>query len=159
MEDHDDTLLKQEEAMISWMKPLSDHYNRMRECYPDDQLMILFDIDGTIVDTRYMVYNALTSFDEQRGTSYFSNLNVSDSAFHEKNLDQWIENLGMHDDMRTAVLRWYKTDYWSTSAIMASHRPFAGVMDVIRWFQIQPNTHVGLNTGVMKVSNWIHCAH
>jgi len=30
---------------------------------------------------------------------------------------------------------------------MESHRPFIGVMEVIRWFQIQPKTFVGLNTG------------
>ncbi|MEN6315759.1 MAG: hypothetical protein ABFD25_16105 [Clostridiaceae bacterium] len=133
--------------MISWMKTLSDHYKRMRECYPDDQLMILFDIDGTIVDTRYTVHDILKRFDKWQGTSFFSNLEVDDISFHEKNLDQWIERLGIHENTRTAILRWYKTDYWSTSTIMSAHRPFAGVMDVIRWFQIQPNTHVGLNTG------------
>ncbi len=29
---------------------------------------------------------------------------------------------------------------------LASHRPFAGVIDVMRWFQIQPDTSVGINT-------------
>ncbi|RMD71166.1 MAG: DUF2181 domain-containing protein, partial [Gammaproteobacteria bacterium] len=28
-----------------------------------------------------------------------------------------------------------------------AHRPFYGVLEVIRWFQLQPNTFVGLNTG------------
>lgn len=133
--------------MTSWMKTLSDHYKRIRECYPDDQLMILFDIDGTIVDTRYMVYDILKRFDKWQGTSFFSNLEVDDIFFHEKNLDQWIEKFDIHENTRTAILRWYKTDYWSSSTILSAHRPFAGVMDVIRWFQIQPNTHVVLNTG------------
>ena len=30
---------------------------------------------------------------------------------------------------------------------MDAHRPFRGVMEVIRWFQAQPDTFVGLNTG------------
>lgn len=30
---------------------------------------------------------------------------------------------------------------------MRSHRPFPGVLEVIRWFQMQPRTFVGLNTG------------
>jgi hypothetical protein len=28
-----------------------------------------------------------------------------------------------------------------------THRPYAGVLEVIRWFQIQPRTSVALNTG------------
>jgi hypothetical protein len=31
--------------------------------------------------------------------------------------------------------------------VMQSHRSYRGVLEVIRWFQIQPNTFVGLNTG------------
>jgi hypothetical protein len=38
--------------MNSWMQRLSQHYDRMRRHYPDDELMILFDIDGTILDSR-----------------------------------------------------------------------------------------------------------
>ena len=31
--------------------------------------------------------------------------------------------------------------------MLAAHRPYQGVLDVIRWFQIQPDTSVALNTG------------
>jgi len=133
--------------MALWMKTLSDHYNQMRERYPDDRLMILFDIDGTIFDTRYIVYDALKTFDGQHGTAYFGSLDVADIALHEKNFDQWFEKLDLHDDIRTTIVHWFITNFWSPAAIVASQHPFAGVMDVIRWFQIQPNTYVGLNTG------------
>ena len=31
--------------------------------------------------------------------------------------------------------------------MLAAHRPYRGVLEVIRWFQLQPATFVGLNTG------------
>ena len=32
-------------------------------------------------------------------------------------------------------------------ALLAAHRPYQGVLDVIQWFQIQPDKSVALNTG------------
>ena len=34
---------------------LASHYNRARATFPNDRLIILFDLDGTIVDLRYNV--------------------------------------------------------------------------------------------------------
>jgi hypothetical protein len=42
---------------------------------------------------------------------------------------------------------WYLEHRWQPEAVLAAHRPYQGVLDVIRWFQLQPNTSVGLNTG------------
>ena len=37
-----------------WMEELASHYESARDKYPQDRLMVLFDIDGTILDTRHM---------------------------------------------------------------------------------------------------------
>jgi hypothetical protein len=37
------------------MRRLAAHYGRFRSEYPEDQLLIVFDIDGTILDMRHMV--------------------------------------------------------------------------------------------------------
>lgn len=36
---------------------------------------------------------------------------------------------------------------WSPVALAAEHRPLRGVLDVIRWFLLQPGTFVRLNSG------------
>lgn len=36
--------------MREWMKRLALHYERVKYLQPEDKLMILFDIDGTILD-------------------------------------------------------------------------------------------------------------
>ena len=38
-----------------WMTELAAHYEKIRDQYPQDRHMILFDIDGTILDSRFLV--------------------------------------------------------------------------------------------------------
>ena len=56
---------------------LASHYRRMRTEYPDDQLIVLFDVDGTIVDLRHMVLRLLREHDQKYGTSYFRALDLT----------------------------------------------------------------------------------
>jgi len=133
--------------MPSWMKRLSDHYEQMRRRRPGEELMILFDIDGTILDSRYMIHHALQSYDRAHGTEWFRALAVTDISVNESQVDLLLESMGIRDALRDDVMAWYVGRCWTPEGILRSHRPFAGVMEVIRWFQIQPRTHVGLNTG------------
>lgn len=133
--------------MNEWMHKLAGHYESIKHAYPHDKLIILFDIDGTILDMRYMILYVLRSYDRYHGTCYFRNLCIPDITFHESNINQFLREVIPEPDKWKAIGDWCRAHCWSTSAIMESHRPFAGVMEVIRWFQIQPNTFVGLNTG------------
>ncbi len=38
---------------MDWMQALSAHYRQMRERFPNDRLILLFDIDGTLFDPRF----------------------------------------------------------------------------------------------------------
>ena len=133
--------------MSSWMQRLSRHYERMRGRHPDDEVMILFDIDGTILDSRYMIHHTLQSYDRANGTDWFADLAVEDVTASESQVEQLLESMGIHSALQEGILAWYTERCWTQDNILRSHRPFAGVMDVIRWFEIQPRTHVGLNTG------------
>ncbi len=133
--------------MKNWMKKLIMHHNNMRSLYPDDRLLILFDIDGTIVDMRSMILYVLKSFDEQYETFFFKGLKINDIQVHESNIDQLLAQLHLPKDIREKVMNWCTRYLWSSENIMSSHRPFFGVMAAISWFQKQPNTFVGLNSG------------
>jgi hypothetical protein len=61
-----------------WMWELSVHYERMRRAYPDRELCIVFDIDGTILDLRFLVVHALLAYDRAHGTEYFQGLGAED---------------------------------------------------------------------------------
>ncbi len=131
----------------SWMAELASHYDKIRRIYPQDRLMIVFDIDGTILDMRYSVLHILRAFDRERGTSFFQQLGVTDITVHESQVDQLLSSMQIQPESRDEILQWYDERRWLSEYILQSHRPYAGVLEVIRWFQLQPNTFVGINTG------------
>ncbi len=129
------------------MWELALHYERMRRAYPDDELCIVFDIDGTILDVRYLVAYALVAYDRAHATEYFRGLRAEDITVHENRIDKFLEHLALPAPVRAGVLAWYAKHLWSPEAILAANRPYQGVLGVIRWFQLQPATCVALNTG------------
>jgi hypothetical protein len=133
--------------MLSWMKKLALHYEKTRKQYPNDKLMILFDIDGTILDMRYMIHYMLKAFDHHHQTHFFEILSPNQIDVHENQVDTLLARLDIPIRYHDKILCWYHEYRWSSQAILSSHRSFKGVMEVIRWFQIQPNTYVALNTG------------
>jgi phosphoglycolate phosphatase-like HAD superfamily hydrolase len=130
-----------------WMRTLAEHVDRMRSTYPDDELAIVFDIDGTIVDARHLVMHVLLSYDRVHDTNLFHGINVSDVVDHEAHVDEILSRFVMPDAVLGDVRAWYLEHVRDPEAVAASHRPFQGVLGVIRWFQLQAHTHVVLNTG------------
>ncbi|MCK4728086.1 MAG: hypothetical protein KAT27_04110, partial [Desulfobacterales bacterium] len=133
--------------MKDWMTELASYYEKTRRRYPQDRLMILFDIDGTILDMRSMILYVLQAFGRNHGNGLFRNLKVSDITVHENNVKRLLAQLPLQPEEQEKILSWYLEHRWTSTAILESHRPFRGVLEVIRWFQIQPDTYVGLNTG------------
>ena len=130
-----------------WMKKLAQHYEKMRSIYPNDRLIVLFDIDGTILDMRYMVLNVLYSYDQTHVTSYFNGLKLSDIDVHENHVESLLSRMQIPDGKAKGILDWVTGNLWTPKNLLDAHLPFSGVMEVMRWLQIQPDTYVGLNTG------------
>ncbi len=133
--------------MTNWMKKLALHYEQTRRRHPHENLMILFDIDGTILDMRFMILQVLKSYDTHHATDFFSSLTLDGITVHENQIETLLEMLQIPKKHHDSILAWYRANRWSSDAILGSHQPFTGVMEVIRWFQLQPDTFVGLNTG------------
>ena len=130
-----------------WMWELAAHYEQMRRAYPDDDLCIVFDIDGTILDMRYLVVQTLLAYDRAHGTDYFRGLHVDDVDVHETRVEDFLVARRLPAAVRAEVAAWFAGHLWTPDAVLAGTRPYAGVLGVIRWFQLQPQTVVALNTG------------
>lgn len=137
--------------MTNWMRALARHYQKKRAEFPNDRLMIVFDIDNTIIDMREMIAHVLKAYDDAHGTCLFDGLAAADLTINENQVDELLGTFDLDVATHQHVLAWYLEKRWTSEAILSSHRPFAGVMEVIRWFQMQPLTYVGLNTGRPEV--------
>lgn len=133
--------------MNNWMARLAKHYNNTRDKYPNDRILIVFDIDGTILDMRYVILHVLKAFDESHNTRHFVGLEAADIDFHEEHIQSFLDRLRISPEDQKVILEQYKRLFWSSAATFEAHRPFRGVLEVIRWLQMQPRTYVALNTG------------
>ena len=133
--------------MKNWMSELSSHYEEISRRFPKDELMIVFDVDGTILDMRYLILHVLQDFDRDHHTHFFQKLKVTDITVHENRVEDLLNEMKIGSKEKKKMLAWYEEHRWTPTAILKAHRPFPGVLETIRWFQIQPRTHIGLNTG------------
>lgn len=133
--------------MANWMHTLGSHYAHMRSTYPSDDLLIIFDIDGTIIDNRYMMHYVLHSFDRTHNTTHFQGLTPEAIHWTETRIRPMLTDMGVPDAEHAAIEAYFREHRWSDAATFNSHRPYQGVLEVMRWFQLQPRTHVALNTG------------
>jgi phosphoglycolate phosphatase-like HAD superfamily hydrolase len=129
------------------MRSLSEHYERARRRNPSDELCVVFDIDGTILDLRHLVVHVLLAYDRSRGTDHFRGVVAHDITHHEDDIDDVLASLAVPSIVRGDVAGFYRTHLWDRGSVLAASRPFEGVFGVIRWFQLQPRTHIALNTG------------
>jgi len=132
---------------MTWMRALASHYEALRRKHPADRLLLVFDVDGTIVDMRATVAHVLLGYDRAHGTRWFHGLCPDEITVHENHVEPLLASRAIPEAEAEAIRSWYRAHLWSREAVLAGHRPFRGVMEVIRWFQLQPNTAVGLNTG------------
>ena len=133
--------------MPDWMRSLARHVRAMRVAHPHDRFLVVFDIDGTILDMRHMVRHLLVAYDRDHGTDHFGDLGPGDVDVHENDVATLLRRLGLPLGERRRVLAWYLDHRWRPDAVRTAHAAYPGVMAVIRWLQLQPATAVALNTG------------
>lgn len=129
------------------MHALAAHLADVRSRHADEELCVVFDIDGTILDLRHLVVHVLLGGDRRRGTRLFHGLVADDVAHHEDAVEELLSSLDVPLADRAAIAADYRAHLWDDDAVLAASRPFEGVLGVIRWFQLQPRMHVALNTG------------
>jgi len=130
-----------------WMRSLASHYSAVRDTYPTDELCLVFDIDGTILDLRHLVVHVLLAYDRDRETDLFHGLVAEDVTTSENEIELLLERLSVPEEQRGAVAAFYRLHLWDDASVLAASAPYRGVLSVIRWFQMQPGTCVALNTG------------
>ena len=130
-----------------WMGVLASHYAAVRAAHPRDDLCLVFDIDGTILDLRHLMTHVLLAYDRDRGTDLFHGLVADDITVAENQVEALLESLGVPLEYREDLAAFYRLHLWDEDGVLAASAPYRGVLGVIRWFQIQPGTRVALNTG------------
>jgi beta-phosphoglucomutase-like phosphatase (HAD superfamily) len=127
-----------------WMRRLGQHYAEFQRAYPDDRLLIVFDVDGVVVDPRHALRHRLLEYDRVHDTDHFDGLDAADVTVGRNHVEGFLAERGLPAVVRRKILDWYldgRSEPGPTDL-----RPSPGVLGVIRWFQLQRSTYVGLTT-------------
>ena len=131
----------------NWMRVLADRYEAARCDHPLDELCVVFDIDGTILDLRHLVVHVLLAYDRARRSDLFHGLVADDITVSENQVDALLDGLDVPEERRDDISTFYGLHLWDEDGLLAACAPYRGVLSVIRWFQIRSGTRVALNTG------------
>ncbi len=104
------------------MRDLASHYNRARDSYPNDRLIILFDVDGAIVDLRYMILSLLREYDRKRGSSFFRSLSLTDIDVTENRIEDLLARMSHLPDVRSIQCDAQWLTARSTTHLRRGHR-------------------------------------
>jgi hypothetical protein len=132
--------------MKTWIQELADHHEASRKAYPYDKLLVLFDIDGTILDSRNFIHHALQTFDAKHNTEYFKATGVDDIDFHEDDVGRITKRLGLPDHHSTLINNTFYELLRASATYPETYCPFDGVLEVIGLLQNLSNTYAALNT-------------
>ncbi|HET6834943.1 MAG TPA: hypothetical protein VFH30_13805 [Acidimicrobiales bacterium] len=104
------------------------------------------EIDRPIVDQRHVVRRRLRDDDRVHGTNHFAGAERAEVDVDAGNLERFITRQGLPATGTREILDWCRKRAPSTEHGPGTVRPYPGALQVIRWFQLQESTFVGLNT-------------
>lgn len=145
---------------IDWMQALAAHY-RTACSTQTAPLLLLCDIDDTLLDTRFMIRAVLQTVDAERGTRYFAGLELDEIWMAESRLAELLALRGVPPAEQAAVLSSYAQHAWSAPALRYWQTALPGAMQMVAWFQQQPRTSVALVTGrsAWMRADTLHCVN
>src|SRR6266545_7416614 len=109
-----------------WMRALASHYAAVRDRYPLDELAVVFDIDGTILDLRHLMVHVLLAYDRERGTDLFHGLVAEAVTAPENQVEALLVRLGVREEDRDDVAAFYRLHLWDEDGVVAASAPFRG---------------------------------
>ena len=118
-----------------------------RQPPPEQELAAFFDIRRTVLDIRHLVGPRAPRVRRSHGTDLSGAWSPMTSPITRMTSTASSPRSPCRPPPAAMSRRRCRTHLWDREAILASSRPFEGVFGVIRWFQLQPRTHIALNTG------------
>lgn len=129
-----------------WLRALADHVARQGEQFPEAALLVLVDIDGTLLDLRHGVQAILADFDRRHPGQALSELPIERLPNDERSLRALFEAHEVDHCERERLLVAFERLCWSPEAVSATQQPFLGVLEMLRWLRMQPGVFVALNS-------------
>lgn len=132
--------------MRDWTRVLLSHHDDSRRRFPDDRLLVLFDVDDTFIDTRLAVTSLLRAYDAAHHSAHFAALEPAMLDPFGRSIESLLEQFDVPAGEQPRVLAWYQQHRQSGDVARVAHAPYRGLLALAAWLHGQPRTAVGINS-------------
>lgn len=132
--------------MRDWTRVLVSHHDDSLQRFPDDRLLVLFDVDDTFIDARLAVASLLHAYDTAHGSAHFRGLEPAMLDPFGRGIESVLERFDVPAAEQPRVLAWHQQHRRSGEVARVAHAPYRGVLALAAWLHGQPRTAVGINS-------------
>ena len=132
--------------MRDWTRVLVNHHDDSLRRFPDDRLLVLFDVDDTFIDVRLAVASLLHAYDTAHGSAHFRRLTPAMLDPFGRGIESVLEQFDVPAGEQPRVLAWYQRHRCSGDVARVAHAPYRGLLALAAWLHGQPRTAVGINS-------------
>ena len=130
-----------------WSEQLLNHHRAGVEQYPQHELAVVFDIDGTLVDPRATLLSLLKQYDRCNGTQLFIDKTLQCITHYENHLEQQLDAWALPQHLIQDVCDYYFGNRWDEATVLDSQTAYAGVEALLAQLYAMPNTAIFFCTG------------
>ena len=132
--------------MRDWTRALLHHHETARRRFPDQRLLVLFDVDGTFLDMRLALTELLRAYDAAHATAHFASLAPTELDPFGRGVEALLERCRVPAAEQPQVLAWYQRHRNAGDMLRLAHAPYRGLLALAAWLHRQPHTAVGINS-------------
>ncbi|GAB4352951.1 MAG: hypothetical protein Kow0073_08880 [Immundisolibacter sp.] len=132
--------------MRDWTRALLHHHETAQRRFPNQRLLVLFDVDGTFLDMRLALTELLRAYDAAHDSAYFANLAPTDLDLFGRDVEALLDRCRVPAAEQPQVLTWYQRHRNAGELLRLAHAPYRGLLALAAWLHRQPHTAVGINS-------------
>lgn len=132
--------------MRDWTRVLLNHHERSLQRFPDQRLLVLFDVDGTFLDMRLALAGLLRAYDDAHSSAYFGALDPDAIDPFGRGVEDILLRCRVPADEQPRVLAWQQNERRRGDISRLAHAPYQGLLGLAGWLRSQPRTAVGINS-------------
>ncbi len=132
--------------MRDWIRVLLNHHEQSLRRFPDQRLLVLFDVDDTFLDMRLALASVLRAYDTAHGSAWFGALDPTTLDPFGRGIEDILVRCRVPADEQPHVLAWHQHQRRRDEMIRIAHAPYQGLLELAGWLHNQPRTAVGINS-------------
>lgn len=132
--------------MRDWTRVLLNHHECSLQRFPDQRLLVLFDVDGTFLDMRLALAGLLRAYDAAHGSAYFGALDPDTMDPFGRGIEDVLIRCRVPAGEQPQVLAWHQNERRRGDIGRLAHAPYQGLLWLAGWLHGQPRTAVGINS-------------